>query len=217
MYSILCPIDITIKHGDEIVAKVENDKIVLNSNEIILNVYKEADDEYAYKHIILPEGYTLEINGFDEGTMTFEKTVVENGKAKMISNVSDVPVQKGSSYKEIIENGVTVALEYDKENDGISDGTLTCVMIDPEHAITDILLGDIDGDGAVNSSDASLVLREYALIATGEAPTFSEAQNTAADVNGDNAVDSSDASVILAYYAYTSTGGTGNISEFMNK
>ena len=86
---------------------------------------------------------------------------------------------------------------------------------DPELPKTE--LGDIDGDGAVNSSDASLVLREYALIATGEAPTFSEAQNTAADVNGDNAVDSSDASVILAYYAYTSTGGTGDISEFMNK
>ena len=80
-----------------------------------------------------------------------------------------------------------------------------------------LTLGDVDGDGAKNSSDASLVLREYALIATGEAPTFSESQKISADVNFDGAVDSSDASVILAYYAYTSTGGTENINNFMKK
>ena len=77
------------------------------------------------------------------------------------------------------------------------------------------LLGDVDDDGAVNSSDASLVLREYALIATGEAPAFSESQKIAADVNADSVVDSSDASTILAYYAYTATGGTEDINNFM--
>ena len=79
------------------------------------------------------------------------------------------------------------------------------------------MLGDVDDDGAVNSSDASLVLREYALIATGEAPTFSEFQKIVADVNKDSIVDSSDASVILAYYAYTSTGGTDSITDFIKK
>ena len=78
-------------------------------------------------------------------------------------------------------------------------------------------LGDVDNDGAINSSDASLVLREYALTSTGEAPTFNEDQKAAADVNGDEAVDSSDASTILAYYAYTATGGTDSLSEFMKK
>lgn len=76
--------------------------------------------------------------------------------------------------------------------------------------------GDVDGDSFVNSSDASLVLSEYARIATGAAETFSAAQKNAADVNSDNAVDSSDASLILAYYAYTSTGGTGTIEDYLS-
>lgn len=86
-----------------------------------------------------------------------------------------------------------------------------------ENGIKFSVIGDVDGDGTINSSDASLVLREYALIATGEALTFSEAQKIIADVNMDKVADSSDASVILAYYAYTATGGTDNIFTFMKK
>ena len=77
--------------------------------------------------------------------------------------------------------------------------------------------GDIDGSGAVDASDASMVLADYATVATGGASTLSEAQRLAADVNGDNAVDYSDASTILAYYAYTATGGTDSLAEFMKK
>lgn len=86
-----------------------------------------------------------------------------------------------------------------------------------ENGIKFSVIGDVDGDGTINSSDASLVLREYALIATGEASAFGDSQKINADVNFDGAVDSSDASVILAYYAYTSTGGTENINNFMKK
>ncbi|MBE6861452.1 MAG: hypothetical protein E7497_00935 [Ruminococcus sp.] len=77
------------------------------------------------------------------------------------------------------------------------------------------ILGDIDGDGVINSSDASNVLTAYALIATGGDSPFTDEQMKAADVNNDGAVDSSDASSILAYYAYTATGGTGTLEEFL--
>lgn len=70
-----------------------------------------------------------------------------------------------------------------------------------------ILLGDVDGDGKIDSSDASLVLAEYARTATGHEATFDAQQRKAADVNTDGKVDSSDASKILAYYAETATGG----------
>ncbi|MBQ3139729.1 MAG: hypothetical protein IJB68_09520 [Ruminococcus sp.] len=68
------------------------------------------------------------------------------------------------------------------------------------------LLGDVNEDDSVDSSDASLVLAEYALIQTGGKPTFTEKQRLAADVNKDNAIDAADASKILAYYAMVSTG-----------
>ncbi len=79
----------------------------------------------------------------------------------------------------------------------------------------EILLGDTDLDGVVNSSDASKVLSAYAITATGGKSPLSDIQKTAADVNKDDAVDSSDASSILAYYAYTATGGEGTIEEFL--
>ena len=69
-------------------------------------------------------------------------------------------------------------------------------------------LGDVNVDGMVDSSDASMALAEYALIQTGGEPTFTEIQKISADVNKDYSVDSSDASLILAYYADASTGKT---------
>ncbi|MBQ6945778.1 MAG: hypothetical protein IJN43_15880 [Ruminococcus sp.] len=68
--------------------------------------------------------------------------------------------------------------------------------------------GDINGDGVVDSSDASAVLAEYSTIQTGGASTLSDEQIKSADVNEDNVVDSSDASEILRYYADLSTGKT---------
>jgi len=79
-----------------------------------------------------------------------------------------------------------------------------------------VLFGDVDSDGAVNASDASQVLAEYAIIATGGIPTFSEEQTKAADVNADGATDAIDASSILGYYAYIATGGSGTIEEYLN-
>ena len=69
-------------------------------------------------------------------------------------------------------------------------------------------LGDVNEDGMIDSSDASMVLAEYALMQTGGEPTFTEIQKISADVNKDYSVDSSDASKILAYYAESSTGKT---------
>ncbi len=68
--------------------------------------------------------------------------------------------------------------------------------------------GDVNGDGAIDSSDASLVLGEYAAVQTGSAASFTESQKKAADVNEDGDVSATDASAILAYYADSATGKT---------
>ncbi|MBP5430847.1 dockerin type I domain-containing protein [Ruminococcus sp.] len=66
--------------------------------------------------------------------------------------------------------------------------------------------GDVNGDGEVNAVDASLVLREYALL-SGETQSgsFTDAQKKAADIDENGFVDAVDASRILSYYAYVST------------
>ncbi len=72
--------------------------------------------------------------------------------------------------------------------------------------------GDINGDGAINASDASEILDYYSKISSGAAgnPDIS-----AFDINKDGTVDSSDASVILSYYSYKSSGGTDTLEEFI--
>lgn len=77
-----------------------------------------------------------------------------------------------------------------------------------EAPVPELLLGDVNGDGIVDSSDASDVLAEYARSQTGASTIFTEDQFLVADVNNDGMIDSSDASKILAYYADASTGKT---------
>lgn len=77
-----------------------------------------------------------------------------------------------------------------------------------EAPVTELLLGDVNGNGIVDSTDASDVLAEYSRIQTGAETEFTDDQNLVADVNGDGIIDSSDASKILAYYADISTGKT---------
>ncbi|MBO5344152.1 MAG: hypothetical protein J6A57_06850 [Ruminococcus sp.] len=65
--------------------------------------------------------------------------------------------------------------------------------------------GDVNADGAVDSSDASMVLSHYADISTGGAGIIKKAIYDYSDMNGDKSVDSSDASRILEIYAERST------------
>ncbi|MBQ8962061.1 MAG: hypothetical protein IJ071_12760 [Ruminococcus sp.] len=79
----------------------------------------------------------------------------------------------------------------------------------------DFLLGDVNGDTMINSSDASDILVAYSNTQTGGTTGLSTAAEKAANVNGDQYIDASDASDVLAYYAFTSTGGTGSLEEFL--
>lgn len=67
--------------------------------------------------------------------------------------------------------------------------------------------GDLNDDGNIDSTDASVVLAEYALLQTGYVSSLTETQKESADVNKDGLIDASDASKILAYYSVLSTGG----------
>lgn len=73
--------------------------------------------------------------------------------------------------------------------------------------------GDLNGDGLVNATDATIVLVEYSSVSTGALPSFSDELTAAADLNNDNSIDSSDASLILSYYSYISTGGVLRIED----
>ena len=63
------------------------------------------------------------------------------------------------------------------------------------------LLGNVNGDTSVDSSDAALVLSHYAQFQSDGAGKFTEAQLAVADYNSDSNIDSSDAALILRAYA----------------
>jgi len=73
--------------------------------------------------------------------------------------------------------------------------------------------GDVNNDGSIDSADASIIAKEYTLLATGLESSLDSRMFKAADVNHDGLIDSNDASIILDYYAYTSTGGLLSLAE----
>ena len=72
-----------------------------------------------------------------------------------------------------------------------------------ETALTDLSdkLGDLNGDGIENSSDAALILIAAAKSGAGESIDLSELQTLIADVNSDGVINASDASLVLIYAA----------------
>ena len=72
-------------------------------------------------------------------------------------------------------------------------------------------LGDVNNDGFVDASDASVVLAEYSSLSTNKVSALNEMQKKTADVNFDEIIDSRDASTILEFYSYLSTSND-NIS-----
>ena len=95
-------------------------------------------------------------------------------------------------------------------NSGFIKGGVV-VLEDNEYA-----LGDVNNDGFVNAVDASLVLKEYAMISIGKDTSFTDRkQLRASDVDCDGKIDSADASIILAYYANLSgSSPIYDITEF---
>lgn len=77
--------------------------------------------------------------------------------------------------------------------------------------VSDRLFGDVNDDGQVDSSDAAMILSDYAQFAVTKSSAFSAGQGAAADVNADGAYDSSDAALILSYYAYNQANITANV------
>ncbi len=66
--------------------------------------------------------------------------------------------------------------------------------------------GDVNGDGTIDTSDATLALSAFASAAAGLSSELTEAQKSAADVNHDGTIDTSDATAILTYFAKKAAG-----------
>ncbi len=76
----------------------------------------------------------------------------------------------------------------------------------------EIVIGDVDGSGIVDTADASAALEIYAMTAAG----LTTEHNTApADVDGNGIVDLTDAALILTYYAQSAAGMSPDWNELL--
>lgn len=69
-----------------------------------------------------------------------------------------------------------------------------------------LVFPDINGDGAVNAYDSSMILAAYAAMMTGNDTGLTDEQLDACDANRDGAVTPIDSSLVLEYYALTMAG-----------
>ena len=76
-----------------------------------------------------------------------------------------------------------------------------------------VVKGDTDGNSKVDSSDASMILQEYARLSTGGEASFGDDQKAVIDINGDGTVNAKDASAVLEFYSFVSTGGEATLCE----
>lgn len=137
------------------------------------------------------------------------KIINEDGSIDFNASSRDGSIFDGSgNYELIVEaNGYTHTLEFSiNDNKKPDDKDDDNKNPDEKDDNSNYLMGDINSDGYINALDASIVLTEYANIATGKSSSFSSTQKTAADVNKDGNTDALDASKILTYYAATATG-----------
>lgn len=116
---------------------------------------------------------------------TSAKTVITdaNGKAK-------ITFDKGGVY--YLWAYGELGVEY--ENEIVSSPGYCKVVVEGGSA-PEILYGDVNGDGKVNSADATIVYASH----KGKI-TLNEKQKAAADVNGDGKINSIDATLIYAYH-----------------
>lgn len=186
----------------------------------------EVDGEEYYKMLITGgEVYSFDIEGRDkteDDFRTYNLYVVfydeKENSTKTIGYYSDTfSIPDGNdnpdSFTEYTYNITALDNEYnEKEWDEKVTGNTKDIIVHSNN-INTIMFGDIDGNGVVDSADATAVLAEYSLMSTGEDGEFTPQQKAAADVNGDRIIDSNDASKILAYYSINSTGGDADWND----
>ncbi len=149
------------------------------------------------------------------------KIPLTDGKFDLSTLPTGFDIRKASDWTNGTVEGNILTVEDDtkaityKYNCGYGETRITFSLI-TENYVAPLALGDVSGDNTIDSSDATLILSDYADIAVGKASSFTDDQAKAADVNGDGKYDSIDASLILAYYSHIQTGGTGTLEEFLN-
>lgn len=133
--------------------------------------------------------FTVSIDG---GSVTISRNAAPNTDGvDMRSGVAVLTMKKSGASQSITSAPKAIATK--DANGVLSPITKPTVTDDPYGGYA---LGDVNGDGKINATDALLVLRSFA-----KKITLTPEQTLRADVNRDNKVNATDALKILRYFA----------------
>ena len=126
----------------------------------------------------------------------------ENGHFKFNSSYSNISTESVNSQEKnaVIEtdNNVLISIENQK--------IIYHIDKNSDDVYNDVVeKDDVNCDGFINASDASLVLAKY-VSDSANSSEYIEVGNNLGDYNGDGVINASDASDVLAYYADISSG-----------
>lgn len=143
-----------------------------------------------YENITAVADCPLTVNvGGNTATITYN---AQNGSGvDMRSSVAVLTMKKSGASQSITSAPKAIATK--DANGALSPITKPIVTDDPYGGYA---LGDVNGDGKINATDALLVLRSFA-----KKITLTPEQTLRADVNRDNKVNATDALKILRYFA----------------
>lgn len=84
--------------------------------------------------------------------------------------------------------------------------TITTTVTTTVNPYLSLIKGDVNGDNAVDSRDAVMILREYARLLLNPNGTFAANQRQAADIDANGRIDVNDGRLVLKYFAETLLG-----------
>ncbi|MBQ6944604.1 MAG: leucine-rich repeat protein, partial [Ruminococcus sp.] len=184
-------------------------KNVTNYGGPFKNCVSLNDVTFSKKPAIIPEYLFEGCTGLKEITIPGNIYKIKNNAFNDCSALEKITIL--NPYNGIIDDKSTIAPKA--SICGYDDSSAHVYAVKYERNFVSLgpippsYLGDVNKDETVDSTDASLILAEYALLSTNGTPTFDDDQNKRADVNADGCIDSMDASYILQYYAFVSTVG----------
>lgn len=187
---------LTAKTKDGLTATCKLIVAMPDSEEIVLNETKAVKGDQLMKFTPKSSGYYTFQSQSDSGVDTYAELLDEDGNMLTYNDDDGEAYNFSITYE--CEAGKTYFLRT--RSYGSGDDAEYFVSVTGEEE--DVMLGDVNGDGAVDVTDATQVQLRAAGLAE-----FTDEQQAAADVNGDGVVDVTDATRIQLFAA-------GLITEF---
>ncbi|MBR3761096.1 MAG: hypothetical protein IKK47_08950 [Ruminococcus sp.] len=108
-----------------------------------------------------------------------------------------------------------ILYKYGKNNPSFKEFFPTGEYAKPMNInISDRMLGDIDNNGIITGSDATMILAAYTNISSSGDSKLTKEQEIAADIDADGIITGSDATLLLRYYTALSSGEKLSVYDY---